>query len=123
MEERLAKVESTFLGIEDHGILTAMLHVTYGGSSQGIGGFAFDHRPRGSDRVVGSAFGVEWIRRVLEVLAVDSWEMVKGSQLLVLFPENTQWNAQPLGIKALPWVDTEPFLFAELAERHAGGGA
>ena len=35
--KQIAKIESTHLGYEDHGILTAHLYVDYGGSHQGIG--------------------------------------------------------------------------------------
>ncbi|HUX00712.1 MAG TPA: hypothetical protein VMY35_07010 [Phycisphaerae bacterium] len=71
MEQENGVVESTMLGTEDHGILTAWLHLKFNGTGQGFGGYAFD------------AFGCEFIRQVLKVLKVDSWEKLPGKPLRV----------------------------------------
>ena len=40
MEEiKNAIITGTYLGIEDHGILTFWLYLDYGGSGQGFGGY------------------------------------------------------------------------------------
>lgn len=75
-EIRNAKIKSTMLGIEDHGILTAMITVDFGGSQQGFGGWAFD-KYDGKTRV-GTAWGMEWIRRLLETIGVEKWEDLIG---------------------------------------------
>lgn len=111
--QQIAKVESTYLGIEDHGILTAYVHVTYGGSAQGIGGYGFDQWDEVLKRRKGAAFGTEWIRRFLEAAGVDSWEKLPGRTFYVLRAGNG-WNAEVLGIRPLPTETGKEFLFADL---------
>jgi hypothetical protein len=77
-----ARIESTTLGVEDHGIFTAWLHLTYGsGGGQGFGGFALDGKPTRRDahsQRPGTAYGCEFILRVLRTLDAPSWEKLKG---------------------------------------------
>lgn len=83
---RNARVTSTYLGVEDHGILTAWVHLDYGGSGQGFGGYGMDkpikengeHKGR-----EGVAWGMEFIRRVLEVTGAESWEKLPGTPVRV----------------------------------------
>lgn len=118
MKEQIAKITSTMLGYEDHGILTAMLGVDYGTSAQGIGGYCLDESRRDeNDSFVGrfgTAFGMEWVRRTLKACGVDSWEKVKGRTILV-FKEDDGWNAKVLGFGPLPTEPGEPFMFDDLA--------
>jgi len=86
MEIKNAVVTSTYLGIEDHGIMTCYLYLDYGGSGQGFGGYGFDSPVKESGKFkgrVGTAFGCEFIRRVLTVLGVDKWENLPGTHLRV----------------------------------------
>ena len=49
MEEiKNAIITGTYLGIEDHGILTFWLYLDYGGSGQGFGGYQLDNRGTGT---------------------------------------------------------------------------
>ena len=64
------------LGYEDHGILTCMLMLDYGGTMQGFGGYAFDQWD--GKRRVGGAFGTEFIARIMNVVGVDEWESLPG---------------------------------------------
>lgn len=119
MHEKIAKVESTFLGREDHGIMTAMLHVNYGGSSQGIGGYGLDEPQRDEDDKflgrVGTAFGMEWVARAMDAVGVDSWEKIAGRTILVYF-EDDNFHSMPIGIGPLPTERGKPFMFASLVE-------
>ena len=77
-----AIIKDTFLGFDDHGILTFYITLDYGGSCQSFGGRGlcmpkFDHENRYICRV-GSAFGTELILQTLKVLEVDNWEKLKG---------------------------------------------
>lgn len=72
-----AKIESTMLGIEDHGIFTFMIHLDYGGSGQGFGGYA-----------LGGEYTDKLIRRVLKVVGVEKWEDLKGKYVRVNVPES-----------------------------------
>lgn len=116
--KKLAKIESTFLGIEDHGIFTSSLGVNYGDSShQGVGGYSFDSWDAKTKKRVGSAFGIEFIRRTLEVCGVDSWEKVKGRTIYVL-TENDSWGSKIVGIASLPTEGKEILIFSDLADAY-----
>jgi hypothetical protein len=110
---KIAKVESTMLGYEDHGILTAMLHVSYGGSGQGVGGYGLDGYDETLKRRVGVAFGMEWVARVIRACGVRSWEDVKGRTIHVL-TDGDSFFAQVIGIENLPTEPGERFVFADL---------
>lgn len=117
MHEKIARIESTMLGIEDHGIMTAMLHVSYGGSGQGIGGYAFDQYEEETGKRAGTAFGTEWIMNVLRVAHVDEWEKLKGKYIIIL-NEDLDYNSKVLGIKSLPPDGDEIFIFKNLVKKH-----
>lgn len=82
-ETRNAEIESTFLGFEDHGILTCYLHLRYDGGGQGFGGFCLDNFSEVDSRRVGSAFGAEFIRQVLLTVGVERWEDLPGQRIRV----------------------------------------
>lgn len=84
-ELKNAKIERTMLGVEDHGILTCMLTLNYGGSTQGFGGFSLDRYTgeRGEGHREGTAYGMEFIRRILETVGVGRWEELPGTHCRV----------------------------------------
>lgn len=73
-----AKIKSTSLGYEDHGILTCFLHLEQQGVGQGFGGYRLD-APNGGD----SEMGTFWIQRILSVVDVQRWEDVVGKYVRV----------------------------------------
>jgi len=73
-----ARIESTFLGVEDHGIFTFSLMLDYGGSGQGFGQYGLDSWDEKEGRRVGTAYGVEMIKAILEVVGVEKWEALEG---------------------------------------------
>jgi hypothetical protein len=84
-----ARITSTRLGYEDHGILTGMLMLDYGWGGQGFGGYALDRRPpqdaegrRSGSRRPSLACGL-WIARVLKVVGVENWEDLPGKYVRV----------------------------------------
>jgi hypothetical protein len=83
LEIKNAKIVSTSLGVEDHGIFTAYLHLDGGGWGGGFGGYSLDGPVKDTagkfEGRVGSAFGAEFIRRVLETLEVETWEKLPGT--------------------------------------------
>jgi hypothetical protein len=99
METVNAKIDSTMLGVEDHGIMTCMIGLDYGGSHQGFGGYSFDgpkgRKSKTGDRI-GTAFGCEFIRRVLEVVGVETWEQLKGKHVRV--KREGGWNGSIVSI-------------------------
>lgn len=68
-----AKIKSTMLGYEDHGILTCFLMLEQDGSGQGFGGYRLD-APHNKP----SIFTDFWIKKILWVVGVDKWEDLKG---------------------------------------------
>ena len=87
--ERLARIESTQLGPEDHGIFTAMIHLDYGESGQGVGGYDL--------RCGRSCY--RFVEGVLQACNVDSWEKVKGCTVLALIEDQ-----MVCGLKSLPFA-------------------
>lgn len=85
-EIKNAKIKSTFLGREDHGILTLIINLEYGGcGGQGYGLYSLD-TPNKADyphngRRVGTAFGMEAIGQILQVVGVSSWEELPGKSV------------------------------------------
>lgn len=118
---RLAQIESTYLGVEDHGIFTSYLHVKYeGASSQGIGGYSLDGPKHDEDGKflcrVGSAAGADFILRTLTTLGVGSWEKLPGVYLYVL-TENESWNSRVVGIcNVAIGAEQRKFIFADCFE-------
>jgi hypothetical protein len=118
----LAKIEGTSLGWEDRGILTCRLFVSYGSSSQGIGGYALDEpRWEGGEHHkgeflgrFGTAYGMEFVRRLMVACGVDSWEKLKGRTVFVL-KDSDRWQAKVVGVENLPTEPGECFIFADLA--------
>jgi len=80
-----AKIESTNLGIEDHGILTYYLMLDFGGSGQGFGGWCLDDvgKDKHKDRRVGHKICADHLLKIFETLEVSSWEKLVGTPLRV----------------------------------------
>jgi hypothetical protein len=94
-EMRLGMIDSTMLGYEDHGIFTAQLMLDYGSSNQGAGGLFLDtkgeddsdtHSTPYSKRRRGTAFGMDWIMRVMDTVGVEKWENLPGKRVYALIP-------------------------------------
>jgi hypothetical protein len=109
MIETIAKIESTFLGIEDHGILTCSIGLNYGHSAQGFGQYSWDQRmPDGSYK--GSPLIAIFIRKVLEVAGVDQWEKLVGKTIFALHNDGDPYGLVR-GIKSLPTEGNREFVF------------
>jgi hypothetical protein len=86
METKNAIITSTSLGVEDHGIFSAFLTLDFGGSGQGFGGYALDQHngKRGQDsKRIGTAYGMEFIRRIMDTVGVSKWEDLRGKYIRV----------------------------------------
>ena len=95
IEEKNATIESTMLGVEDHGCFTFYLYLDYGGAGQGFGGHVLDEPLRDPDvpdikdwerrdggrfvRRRGTAYGADAIMQVLTTLKVGTWEKLPGT--------------------------------------------
>lgn len=83
MEIKNAKIESTVLGYEDHGILTFNLALDYGGSGQRTGGYRLDGYDSINHKTIYTAKGLELIAKIIETAGVDKWEDLKGQHIRV----------------------------------------
>lgn len=78
-----AVIESTMLGEEDHGIFTCYIHVSGDGWGCGFGGYALDQYDKEQKKRIGTAYGLEFIKRILETLEIGQWEKLKGTPVRV----------------------------------------
>ena len=81
-----ATIESTMLGPEDHNILTCFVMLDYSGSSQGFGGYGLDNPVRVDGEFShreGTAWGMEFINRILKTVGVRRWEDLPGVNVRV----------------------------------------
>lgn len=93
-------VKSTFLGYEDHGILSFNLDCeSDSGYGVGVGGIALDGAPTkdGGSRTP-SPQGMALISELIRVVGVESWEAIRGKGLLVLFEGSSGWCGRCVGI-------------------------
>lgn len=113
MEIENATIESTFLGVQDHGILTWTVFLKFGSASQGYGGFALDRWDAAAKVNIGLAFGSASIRAVLEAVGVSKWEDLVGKHVRT---EGNHGHIVKLGhIVEDRWVN-----LSEMAREYAG---
>ena len=103
LTERIAKVTSTFLGFEDHGIFTFNLMLNYGDSGQGAGSYDL----RGD-------WCAATLQAILRACGVDQWEKIKGRTIIALVDK--QGFGLVRGIGPLPTEEGEFVLFQEVAQ-------
>lgn len=73
-----AKITSTQLGDEDHGIMTCYLMLEGDGWGCAFGGFALDTFDKTLNRRVGTAAGLDAIMELMKTLEVNKWEDLTG---------------------------------------------
>ncbi len=77
-KQKNACIQSVSFGMGDHGHMSLMLHLDYGGSSQGFGGYSLDTYDTDRKRRVGTAWGLEWIMQLMETLKVTDFSQLTG---------------------------------------------
>ena len=109
MEIKNAKISSTMLGREDHGIMTFMIYIDGYGFSRGIGGYCLDEFSSATQTRVFRSESMEAISKILEVVGVDKWEDLPGKY--IRFEDNGFGsNITKLGnIIEEKWLDFEEF--------------
>ena len=83
METKNAIITSARITNDDHGILSAWLHLDYGGSGQGFGGYALYLPKSFEHHNDGFPFCGHFIWRVLEVAGVSDWSDLAGKTIRV----------------------------------------
>lgn len=95
---KVARIKSTLLGQEDHGILTAYVYCDGDGWGVGVGGYALDTYVEAEKKRMPTAYGLDQIVRLMETVGVTSWEKVPGVEVLVLFDSADSWGGVAKGI-------------------------
>jgi hypothetical protein len=83
IQTRNARIVSTQLGAAGSNVMSVWIHLDFGGSGQAFGGLSLDRYDPSTRTRVGTAFGCEFVRRVLEVLKVEDWEQLPGTPVRV----------------------------------------
>lgn len=92
----IAKIKSTFLGIEDHGIFTFAIHLDYGGSGQGYGHICLGSAAHPD----ADGLTFRFINRILEACGVDNWEKLPGRTVYAI--KEAGWGGMVRGLAPLP---------------------
>lgn len=84
IEEKNAIIESATITNDDHGVLSAWVHLDYGGSGQGFGGHVL-YLPKSFKHydVSGPNYCGHFIWRVMEVAGVSKWDQLAGKTIRV----------------------------------------
>jgi len=109
------QIESTMLGMEDHGILTFFLNLKFKGSGQGFGAYAMDSFDLVKKRRIGSAFGTDCILQILDTVGVSKWEDLKDKYVRVK-RDGDSWGSKIVAIGHI--VEDKWFNIEELAKEH-----
>ena len=110
------KITKTFLGREDHGILTCYLTVEGDGFVGSIGGYCLEKYDENKRKRVAYHKSFELIDRILEVVGVSTWEELQGKYIRV---KSNDFSGRVTKIGSLikdDWLDFDTFLNEETDE-------
>lgn len=81
LQTQNAQIAATQLGYDDHGIVTAFLQLQWPGMGGGFGGYVLhsDHPHSGL-----TAFGMQYLRSVLDTVGVRTWEELAGKHVRIV---------------------------------------
>lgn len=77
------KIIKTNLGVEDHGIMTCWIELSFDGTGQAFGGYALDSYSREKQCRIGDSRSIMAIRKILEVVDVQNWEDLNGKYVRI----------------------------------------
>ena len=105
-----ARITSTMLGREDHGIMTFMIYINFNSEVHcGIGNYVLDeYDPKTKTRVF-KAESMEIISKILDVVGVNSWEELPGKYIRF---EDSGWGSIVTKIGNImedKWLDFKEF--------------
>ena len=91
LEVRNAVITSAEIRNDDHGLLTAWLHLEYDSGGQGFGGLAL-YLPKSYTHHSIESYAGHWIWRVMEIAEVSKWSELKGKTIRVRHNMSTIWE-------------------------------
>jgi hypothetical protein len=116
---KVARIKSTMLGVEDHGILTAYIHFEGDGWGIGVGGFGLDTPVKDEDgkflRREPTAYGFDHVVQLARTVGVSTWEELPGREALVLFDTPSSWGSTAKGIAHIS-DESKVFILADHAQ-------
>lgn len=119
------KITSTFLGIEDHGVMTFMIHLQSETIGIGYGGYGLDKDcPRNGESLghgesrkprIASSFGLGYqaIRHILETLNKTQWESLPQTLCRIEFNDGPGSSGKILRIGNIledKWFDLQTYM-------------
>lgn len=110
MHRIIAKIESTHLGYEDHGIFSLSIGFTFGSSAQGTGHFAICSKDSNEPW---DACGIHLIRAIMDACGVEEWSRLKGRTVYAL-KDSEDWNEMIRGIEPLETENGKRVIFREI---------
>lgn len=116
-----ARITSTMLGREDHGIMTFMIYIDAGNFSCGVGGFCLDEFDTDSQTRVFRAKSMKAISEILNVVGVDKWEDLPGKYIRF---EDNGWGSTVTKIGNIiddKWFDMKIFFGEGWKKLNKGG--
>lgn len=126
MNKELARIKSTRLGYEDHGIFTHAIDVEYdSGMCQSIGmnimdtPIPYDKEKEEFKGREGTAYGMDCIIGILKGAGVEKWEDLPGKYIWVISNDDNKMNSMPIGImRVFAKYRDKPYYFKETAQKH-----
>lgn len=109
MKIKNARICSTMLGREDHGIMTFMICIAADGFTCGVGGYCLDEFDPATRTRVFRAESMEAISKVLEVVGVDKWEDLPGKYIRIEYNGLGSTATKIGNIIEEKWLDLEEF--------------
>jgi hypothetical protein len=110
MDTLNAQINTSRLGFISNGIFSFCLTLTI--QDRGavtLGGYVMDSYDKEQEKRVGTAYGMNLIMRILEVVGVDTWEELEGKYIRI---KNTKLGDRVSAIGNLmkeEWIDFDTF--------------
>lgn len=112
-----AKIQSTMLGREDHGIMSFMINISSDGFYCGVGGYCIDEFDSATKTRVFRAESMEVISKILEVVGVDKWEDLPEKYIRIEYNGLGSTVTKIGNIIEEKWLDLEEF-FGNLKKKN-----
>lgn len=117
------EITNTFLGYEDHGILTFLIGIQGCSGGVHIGGYALDSYSKEKGEKIAYSKSMQVVTEILKVVGVRNWESLKGQYIRV---ETHGFGQKVTKIGHLiedRWFDFEEFFKEEnkKVEEHSDG--